>query len=183
MKLRSNEEADRFIQDCRSAGVTFRVEPDGSLYAGPLSKVSDDQRKTIRKNVVLITMRIREQMAQFEEAVQQAEDVYCPACSERFSMEMLKKARMERACCPKCGSRASPLRVEFDVEVRLNWHQVRLIGLFLSKIREEVPDPARSDIRELIRTLERSSPAFAKQHPISADALIDTLFKVHGLDQ
>ena len=180
-RFETAEEVRRYMEECRQRGLEFRVVGDGSLYAGPPQKIGHDDRKVIRKNVAAILAEIKSQMAPFEAALEN--DVYCPECLEAFNMESLKAAMATTPCCPKCQSRASPLRYKYDVDVKVNWHQMRLIGLVLSKVMVGIPEPAASDIRVLIRKLEKSNPKFAEEFPISADGLVSKLYKAHGLDQ
>jgi hypothetical protein len=54
--------------------------------------------------------------------------VRCTTCREEFSHEELEGV----TCCPSCGSIGVPMAIADDVEITINWHELRILGMWAS---------------------------------------------------
>ena len=50
----------------------------------------------------------------------------CTSCSNEFS-----KIDMEgKSACPSCGTKAMPMSISDDVNVKINWHELRILVIW-----------------------------------------------------
>ena len=54
------------------------------------------------------------------------ETTWCTLCGARFTHAEVDGA----SCCPKCGDEGLPCDPNEDMAVRINWHELRILGIW-----------------------------------------------------
>ena len=54
------------------------------------------------------------------------ETTWCTMCGARFTHAEIDGAQ----ACPKCGDKGIPCDPNLDVSVRVNWHELRILGIW-----------------------------------------------------
>jgi hypothetical protein len=52
--------------------------------------------------------------------------IRCTRCAAEFTEEDLKDA----SDCPKCGEQGCPCIISDDVAIKINWHELRILGIW-----------------------------------------------------
>lgn len=50
----------------------------------------------------------------------------CTVCSTEFSDDEM----LGSTCCPSCGTKSIPCAIKNDVTVKINWHELRILGIW-----------------------------------------------------
>jgi hypothetical protein len=63
-------------------------------------------------------------------------------------------------CCPKCGTKGLPCRVEDDVTIRINIHELRILGIWsenyaVSCDNKHLDDPFYESLKETVNIICR----------------------------
>lgn len=56
--------------------------------------------------------------------------------------------------CPKCGTTSIPCDPAEDVTVKINWHELRILGLWAERWADANPD-AKPNMRQLVISITR----------------------------
>jgi len=81
--------------------------------------------------------------------------IRCTKCYEEFSEEETKNV----SCCPKCGCKELPMSISQDVEIKINWHELRLLCIWAENWAEaKCDDDARSTFEAIVERLEKYRP-------------------------
>lgn len=80
----------------------------------------------------------------------------CTECASEFDDLQIATA----AHCPACGTTSVPCRISEDVFVRMNWHELRVLGIWASNWSAQ-HDCGPSGKRTLLSILHR----LENQHP------------------
>ena len=81
--------------------------------------------------------------------------IRCTKCYEEFSEEETKNV----SCCPKCGCKGLPMSISQDVEIKINWHELRLLCIWAENWAEaKCDDDARSTFEAIVERLEKYRP-------------------------
>ena len=83
-------------------------------------------------------------------------DIRCIECRSEFTME----ESSGKNACPKCGSTSLPMRISDDVDLKINWHELRIICIWASNFAtEKFPDtPAERTLKTVVARLEAQHP-------------------------
>jgi hypothetical protein len=81
------------------------------------------------------------------------ETTWCLDCGGRFTAEEAQGA----FACPKCQSRGVPCSTEEDLTVEINWHELRVLGIWAENW-------ARKD-EKMLRTIAAITRRLERQHP------------------
>ena len=79
----------------------------------------------------------------------------CTTCREEFTREQASG----RSSCPNCGTASLPMVIADDVEIRINWHELRILGIWASNYARR---HGHGDSRKALATILHS---IAMQHP------------------
>lgn len=62
----------------------------------------------------------------------------CAACASEFAEDdpILQNAN----ACPACGSRGTPLSSQFDIDIRINWHELRCLVQWAENYVQSCPE-------------------------------------------
>lgn len=82
---------------------------------------------------------------------------WCTACGARFSAADIVGAK----CCPKCGSKSVPCDPKKDYLIEVNWHELRILGIWASNWAEKCDTQASASLRGILSRLERQVPGEA----------------------
>jgi hypothetical protein len=81
--------------------------------------------------------------------------VRCTKCYEEFSEEERKNA----SCCPKCGAKGVPMLISQDLDIKINWHELRLLSIWAENWSEEKCDEdSRETLQAILDRLEKYRP-------------------------
>lgn len=98
---------------------------------------------------------------------------WCVDCGAKFSWAQTNTL----SCCPRCGSHSVPCAAIDDVDVRINWHELRNMVMWAeqwahkcdrdheSPAHQPPPGCDRSDYRHLLPTVRAIAARLAGQHP------------------
>ena len=94
--------------------------------------------------------------------VERKETTWCTLCGARFTHAEVDGAE----CCPKCGDKGLPCDPNDDVMVLVNWHELRILGIWAENFAQacQTRNPggdgeARPEIIHAItRRLQRQFP-------------------------
>lgn len=79
----------------------------------------------------------------------------CLECDGEFSEEDIAG----KTACPKCAAQVPPVDPKNDVTVKLNWHELRILGCFADNWAREKCGPRQ------VRTLAGIFDRLEAQHP------------------
>ena len=81
----------------------------------------------------------------------------CTHCRSEFTDEELVNAKD----CPVCGTTSLPMSINEDVTIKINWHELRILGLWAEgwamKIEEEHPG-SKQAIQVITDHIEKQFP-------------------------
>jgi hypothetical protein len=94
----------------------------------------------------------------------------CTACASEFTDAELEGAK----ACPACGATGVPSAIADDVTIKINWHELRILGIWASnwaeaKFRDE--DGHRT-LRAILARLQAQHPGKA---PLSLEGELKDL--------
>lgn len=103
--------------------------------------------------------------------------IRCTNCRHEFNIAQVERhhARTGRPGCPHCGTLGVPMSIDEDVTVRINWHELRILGIFATNWAERAAasegpgHDARGAVRSILRELERQRPEGAAPLTIAAE--------------
>lgn len=83
--------------------------------------------------------------------------MWCTTCGERFT-----EAQTENVtCCPSCKSAGVPCDPAEDYLIEINWHELRILGIFASNWAHKIASDSAgiiSTVRGILSRLERQAP-------------------------
>lgn len=102
---------------------------------------------------------------------------WCVRCGARF-----EEAEIEGAtACPKCGHKGVPCDVNQDVRVIVNWHELRILGIWAENWAQRncADDPQMLEVvHAIVRRLQQQQPSLT---PLTLSGEL-TQIKDHGYD-
>lgn len=80
----------------------------------------------------------------------------CTHCSTEFSEDELAAAMS----CPECGTTGIPCRIEDDVLLKINWHELRILGVWADNYAHaaNLEDDSRKVISAILARCEKQFP-------------------------
>lgn len=87
------------------------------------------------------------------------ETQWCTLCGARFTAEEVADAE----CCPRCGDTGTPCSTRNDVRIEVNWHELRILGIWAENWAAEHPPaagqrPMLDIVAAITRRLQRQQP-------------------------
>ncbi len=84
-----------------------------------------------------------------------AKSIRCTNCSAEFS-----EAELEgKSACPGCGTTGVPCSIAEDVTVRINWHELRILGIWADNYaREHCDADGQKALSTILRRLQLQYP-------------------------
>lgn len=85
----------------------------------------------------------------------------CTTCAAEFTELEIENA----SCCPACGDKGVPCLISDDVTVKINWHELRILGIWAEnwarKIQKENPETSSGSMLTVLSIVGR----LQNQHP------------------
>jgi predicted nucleic acid-binding Zn-ribbon protein len=90
--------------------------------------------------------------------------IRCTRCAEEFS-----DAESEGlTCCPKCGDTGVPMLIADDVTVKVNWHELRILGIWAENWAKKIQEDNKDEKKDYLLTVMCIAGRLQKQHPDKA---------------
>jgi len=88
--------------------------------------------------------------------------------------------------CPQCGTRATPLADSEDVTIEINWHELRILGIFAERWAQEIKDEeqggsANSSQRTVAIICGRLQAQHPDRAPLTMSGEIASLRQMPGI--
>ena len=84
---------------------------------------------------------------------------WCTLCGARFTDDELKGA----VCCPKCGDKGVPCDTALDLFVRVNWHELRVLGIWAENYAHSCD--SKDETSHLTKTVHAITGRLQRQFP------------------
>ncbi len=82
-------------------------------------------------------------------------EMWCTTCGARMSKEETEGV----AGCPKCKATGIPCGPEQDFVLEVNWHELRILGIWASNwAQKECDKGSQQTLRGILRRLEQQAP-------------------------
>ncbi len=79
----------------------------------------------------------------------------CTRCAKEFSDDELEG----HYSCPNCGCEGVPCAISEDVVVKINWHELRILGVWATNFAESTLDEnQQKDLAAVLKRLEEQFP-------------------------
>lgn len=80
--------------------------------------------------------------------------IRCTDCASTFSYEELNG----QTACPTCGTKSIPCDIANDVDIHLNWHELRILTIWASNWSEKCDAQGKRTLASIIKRLEDQHP-------------------------
>lgn len=77
--------------------------------------------------------------------------IRCTKCYAEFSDEETSDAN----CCPACGTKGVPMFIKHDVEIRINWHELRFLTIWAKNWAAAMGDKGKDSEKTLDAIINR----------------------------
>ena len=88
----------------------------------------------------------------------------CVDCRAKYSREQIRNV----SACPACGSQGVPMSPTDDVQVKINWHELRILGMWAENWAAAHKDSSprmEQTISAITTALEEQFPSYAPLTP------------------
>ena len=106
----------------------------------------------------------------------------CIDCSSEFSDSEIEGA----FACPSCGGKNVPMATSDDVTIKINWHELRVLGIFAEnwarKINEDDPEGKGRHPMTIMCIAERLQKQYPDKTPLTLFSEIRELRKDYEID-
>lgn len=106
-------------------------------------------------------------------------DIRCTSCGAEFSLDSLGDVEG----CPTCGTQGVPMRIEDDVTITINTHELRILCMWADNYIREID--AKHDDNQGVRAVEGIVYRLNKQLPgvpLTMDAEFQQLADTEGTE-
>jgi predicted nucleic acid-binding Zn-ribbon protein len=85
----------------------------------------------------------------------------CVLCNKEFTEKEIENS----TCCPNCGCKGIPVAPENDVNVKINWHELRILVIWAENWAHQIAksDPEKYDYAP--ESIYAIAHRLEKQHP------------------
>jgi hypothetical protein len=82
----------------------------------------------------------------------------CIDCCSEFNDEDLIKSKA--SCCPVCGTLSLPVSVDKDVNITINWNELRILTMWASRWAEQdgFNESSKISLHKIIKRLSKYRP-------------------------
>lgn len=102
--------------------------------------------------------------------IERKKGLRCVLCRFEASKEEVLKYPPGIIGCPNCGTKLNPMKIEHDIEVSLNWQDIRLLAIY-AKRWTTVFDKNNLSEKQSIQALDDLIARLAKYQPEGAQPL------------
>lgn len=78
----------------------------------------------------------------------------CTQCRTEFTEAQLASAN----ACPKCGTDSLPMAIADDVTIKVNWHELRILGIWATNWSEKCGEGAQKSLRSILGVIRAQHP-------------------------
>lgn len=96
----------------------------------------------------------------------------CVLCSSEFTNTQLKGA----SACPKCGNEGLPMSPKQDVEIKVNWHELRILTIWAEHWANHIKD-APDAKGQPVQTIFAIAKRLQDQHPLMSPLTLSGEFE------
>ena len=103
--------------------------------------------------------------------------IRCVQCDTSFTEEALDAQPVKaQGSCPSCGTHAVPISSDDDVTVKINWHEIRVLGIWAENYIGQVQGEAGAQGQATIRAIARRIRAqFPERSPVTLSGEVAAL--------
>lgn len=102
-----------------------------------------------------------------------SEKIYrCIKCNDEFTEDEAKVHFEDRLAkghfnmtCPSCGTTSLPSHIADDVEVKMNWHELRILTIWAENYARGIDDRKDPNMESLLLTVMSIAARIQKQYP------------------
>lgn len=108
--------------------------------------------------------------------------VRCSICGKEFTDEEIEGVE----CCPKCGTKTIPCAISEDVQIKINWHELRMLCIWAeswARHCDNSDEPTEEKMMLAVMTVaQRLQKQFPDKTPLTLFGEIKELRKEFGED-
>ncbi len=106
--------------------------------------------------------------------------IRCTDCRAEFTSEEIKFV----SCCPACQSQATPMSISDDVSIKINLHELRILGIwaynYATRCDDEQQDnpsrkSARATLQSILAPIHEQLKALGKDAPLTLEEELSEL--------
>ena len=105
----------------------------------------------------------------------QKKEIRCSVCLNEFTQ--IEADPRLLACCPVCGTKVKPQRIEFDVDTRINWDDLRMLAtysmMWMIRVKKNPIKGNERINKDAERALDNALVRIATFKPKDGQSLID----------
>ena len=102
-------------------------------------------------------------------------DIRCIICSEEYTSSEIADLTTK---CPNCGTECIPCEIKDDVEVKINWHELRILGIWAENWARQLDENAEEGDERNFLTIMTIAERLQNQHPDKAPLTLYSEMKV-----
>jgi len=103
--------------------------------------------------------------------------IRCTTCRAEFTDEETEGV----TCCPNCGSEGLPMAIADDVTITINWHELRILGMWASNYaNEHCEESGRKALAMILHQIACQHPERAADSPLTLAGEIALLADLPG---
>lgn len=96
----------------------------------------------------------------------------CTTCRAEFT----RAETADVSCCPTCGATGLPMAIGDDVEISINWHELRILGIWASNWAvAHCDEGSRKALASVLHSIAVQHPERATHQPLTLAGEIGNL--------
>ena len=106
--------------------------------------------------------------------------VRCTICGKEFSDDELPEGTCE---CPNCGTKSLPCSIVDDVNIKINWHELRILTIWAENWARQIDKQEPTDEKRLLCIMtiaQRLQKQFPDKTPVTLFGEMKELRKHFG---
>jgi DNA-directed RNA polymerase subunit RPC12/RpoP len=102
-----------------------------------------------------------------------APEIRCTRCRAEFTRAETSGV----SACPSCGTRGLPMDVAEDVEIRINWHELRILTIWASNYAQQanLERASREALAAILHALALQHPKLSERSPLTLFGEVEQL--------
>lgn len=103
---------------------------------------------------------------------------WCTDCGEKFTKAQI----LSTMACPKCGSEGMPCSPDDDVEIKINWHELRILTIWAENFAVKCPPHGPITPSQTIKAIaKRLQEQFPSRTPLTLAGELAQLAEKHEI--
>lgn len=95
----------------------------------------------------------------------------CVICDSEFSKVEIKNA----TCCPECGAKGVPCAIKDDVTIKVNWHELRILGCWAERWAMRIEKENLSSVATVGCIVARLQKQYPNKTPLTITGEVEQL--------